>query len=79
VYYTDVDIRNRLIAEQSDVKRYVKSINRHHERMAMGILKRRANQGDVIASLLVDNNVHSDLLARYQSCQYKPMTHEEAM
>ena len=42
-------------------------------------MKQRANQGNIIASLLVDNKVHSDLLARYQSCQYEPMTHEEAM
>jgi len=77
--YRDEELRNRLITEKSELKRYVTTINRHHERTAINILKRRARQGDIIANLLVDNNINSDLLARYQSCQYEPVNHDEAM
>jgi len=77
--YQDSELRDRLICEQSDIKRYVKTVNRRQERMAMSILKRRASQGDIVANLLVENNINTDLLARYQSCQYEPVSHEEAM
>jgi len=77
--YTIPDIRNKLMITKNDHKKYVSSINRQHERAAVTILKRRASQGDVIASLLMDNNQHSDMLARYTSFQSEPMSHDEAM
>ena len=68
-----------MILAKSDEKKYVKLINRFYERTAASILKRRARQGDVVAVLLIDNNPHTDMLARYQSSSYEPVSHEEAM
>jgi len=45
----------------------------------MDILKKRARQGDIVANLLVKNNRNTDLLARYHTCQYESVSHEEAM
>jgi len=77
--YDMSDIRDKLMVCKSDAKKYVTTINRYHERTAANILRRRARQGDIIASLLMDNNVHMDILARYQSFLCEPTTHEEAM
>jgi len=77
--YSIPEIRDKLMTCKLDAKQYVDSINRQHERSAANILRRRARQGDIVASLLIDNNEHNDILARYQSFLHEPTTHEEAM
>jgi len=69
--YAMPEIRDKFITQTTHVKKYVHSVNRFHERCAAQRLMRRARQDDIIASLLVTNNMNKDMLARYQSLLYE--------